>query len=53
MSKILSLIIILMMAVHLIKPLGLPGLKRRKDFWKLALIAIAAIVITVAIRPGG
>lgn len=52
MSKILSLIIILMMAVHLIKPLGLPGLKRRKDFWKLALIAIAAIVMTVAVRPG-
>ena len=53
LSKILSLIIILMMAVHLIKPLGLPGLKRRKDFWKLALIAIAAIVMTVAVRPGG
>ncbi|PHP66038.1 hypothetical protein CSC94_15625 [Zhengella mangrovi] len=53
MTKILSLLVIAMMVVHLIKPLGLPGLRRRKDFWKLALIAIASIVIIVAVRPGG
>ena len=43
MSKLLALVIIAMMAIQLIKPLGWPGLKRRSDFWKLALLAMAAI----------
>ena len=53
MPKILSLVILLIMLVHIIRPLGWPGLKRRKDFWKLGLGAIAAVVLTVALRPGG
>ncbi|QIS94609.1 hypothetical protein FQ775_24035 [Nitratireductor mangrovi] len=52
MTKILSLVIILMMAVHIIKPLGLPGLRYRRDFWKLALLAIAAISLTVLLSHG-
>ena len=43
MSKLLALVIIGMMAIQLIKPLGWPGLKRRGDFWKLAILAMAAI----------
>ncbi len=50
MSKILLLLILAMMIVHLIKPLGLPGLKRRGDFWKLALIALAAVSLTILLR---
>ncbi|SFQ49821.1 hypothetical protein SAMN05216176_104332 [Nitratireductor indicus] len=50
MSKILLLLILAMMIVHLIKPLGLPGLKRRSDFWKLALIALAAVSLTILLR---
>ena len=46
MSKALSLIIIAMMAIQIIKPLGLPGLRERRDFWKLAVLALAAISIT-------
>jgi len=46
MSKALSLIIIAMMAIQIIKPLGLPGLRQRRDFWKLAVAALAAISIT-------
>jgi hypothetical protein len=42
MSKLIGLLLVLAMAVHIIKPLGLPGLRRRGDFWK---IAIAAFVI--------
>ena len=42
MTKVLSLLILAMMAVQLIRPLGLPGLKKRKDFWKLAVLALAA-----------
>lgn len=53
MPKILTLIILAMMVVHLIRPLGLPGLRKRKDFWKLAVFAIAAMMVTVLIRPGG
>ncbi|ESW66129.1 hypothetical protein NKI32_13030 [Mesorhizobium sp. M0761] len=49
MSKLLALVIIGMMAIQLIKPLGWPGLKRRGDFWKLALIAMAAIALAGAL----
>ncbi|WP_197435024.1 hypothetical protein [Nitratireductor arenosus] len=52
MTKILSLVIVLMMVVQLIKPLGLPGLRHRRDFWKLALLALAAISLTVALSHG-
>lgn len=51
MPKILTLIILAMMVVHLIRPLGLPGLRKRKDFWKLAVFAIAAMMVTVLLRP--
>ncbi|TIQ16101.1 MAG: hypothetical protein E5X61_29470, partial [Mesorhizobium sp.] len=39
MSKLLALVIVAMMVIQLIKPLGWPGLKRRSDFWKLAVLA--------------
>ena len=47
MSKVLALVILAMMAIQLIKPLGLPGLRQRRDFWKLAVLALAAISLTV------
>jgi hypothetical protein len=47
MTKALSLIFLAIMAIQIIKPLGLPGLRQRRDFWKLALIAMAAIGVTV------
>ena len=53
MTKILSLVIVLMMVIQIIKPLGLPGLKKRGDFWKLALGALAAISLTVVLSHGG
>jgi hypothetical protein len=34
------------MAIQIIKPLGLPGLRRRMDFWKLAVLALAAVSLT-------
>lgn len=51
MPKLLSLLFLLMMAVHIMKPIGLPGLRRRRDFWKIAVVAIAAMMLTVLIRP--
>jgi len=49
MSKALSLVILAMMVVQIIKPLGLPGLRQRSDFWKLAVAALVAISLTVII----
>jgi hypothetical protein len=47
MTKLLALLLILAMVIHIIKPFGLPGLRRRIDFWKIALIAFA--IWTVAL----
>jgi len=52
MTKILSLLVLGLMIAHIIKPLGLPGLKKRADFWKLALFAIGAISLTVLLSHG-
>ena len=52
MSKILALVIVVMMIIQLIKPLGLPGLKERRDFWKLAVAAMVAISLTVLLSHG-
>lgn len=45
MAKILPLLAILLMLLHLVKPIGLPGLRRRKDFWKIAIVMIAATLV--------
>ena len=51
MSKAISLLLLGVMVVHIIRPLGLPGLTKRGDFWKIALVAIAVMGLTVLIRP--
>ncbi|MGN6767117.1 MAG: hypothetical protein ACTHJQ_00145 [Rhizobiaceae bacterium] len=47
MSKIIALVIIAMMAIQIIKPIGLPGFRRRRDFWKLAVVAFVAFALDV------
>lgn len=47
MAKVLALILLVAMVIHLIKPLGLPGLKRRGDVWKIAVAAFALFSIAV------
>lgn len=51
MTKLFSALLILMMIVHLIRPLGLPGLRKRGDFWKIALFALAVFGVIALIRP--
>ncbi|MDR6758848.1 hypothetical protein J2Y48_004156 [Mycoplana sp. BE70] len=51
MSKVLPLLLLVAMALHLLRPLGLPGLRRRRDFWKIAVGAIALMMLTVLVRP--
>jgi hypothetical protein len=48
MLKLAASLVILAMIAHLIRPFGLPGLRRRADAWKLALLAFA-IVSTLAV----
>ncbi len=52
MTKAVSVLAILLMAIQIIKPLGLPGLTRRGDFWKLALFAFGALILTIGLREG-
>ncbi len=51
MSKALALLLLALMTVQLVKPLGWPGLRYRRDFWKIAVAAIAVMMLTVLIRP--
>lgn len=51
MSKILPVLLLVAMLLQLIRPIGLPGLRRRADFWKIAVAAIVLMMLTVAIRP--
>lgn len=50
MVKILSLLVIVMMALQIIRPFGIPGLRRRGDFWKIAAAAIIAIGVVAFAR---
>jgi ABC-type branched-subunit amino acid transport system permease subunit len=50
MTKLIGLLLILAMAVHLIKPMGLPGLRRRGDFWKIAVAAFGIWTVALAFR---
>jgi hypothetical protein len=50
MTKILAVVIILMMAIQVIKPLGFPGLRRRRDCWKLAVFALVAISVAALLN---
>lgn len=51
MQKALALILLLVMVLQLLWPFGLPGLRRRRDFWKIAVFAIAMMMVTVLVRP--
>ena len=50
MTKAIAVLLLLAMAVHIIKPLGLPGLRRRADFWKIALVAFAIWTVALVIN---
>jgi hypothetical protein len=52
MTKVLAIVIMLMMAIQLIKPIGLPGLRQRRDCWKLAVFALAAISVAALVNHG-
>lgn len=51
MVRAISLILFLAMLVQVIRPLGLPGLKRRADAWKIAVLALALMSAVAVLRP--
>jgi hypothetical protein len=51
MSKILPALLLVAMLLQIVRPFGVPGLRRRADFWKIAVAAIVLMMLTVAIRP--
>ena len=50
MTKAIALVLLLAMIVHIIKPLGLPGLRKRADFWKIAVFAFLAIMAVIVLQ---
>lgn len=50
MTKIVPILAIILMVLHLVRPIGLPGLRKRRDFWKIALLMIAAVLVTAALH---
>ncbi|MCO4317563.1 hypothetical protein M8997_010240 [Phyllobacterium sp. 21LDTY02-6] len=53
MLKIIPLLLLILMALHIVKPLGWPGLKKRGDFWKIAAFAILAMLAMVLLSHAG
>lgn len=53
MTKAFALLIGAAIIVHLIRPLGLPGLKKRSDGWKIAVFAIFIIALVAAPKGWG
>jgi hypothetical protein len=50
MTRALTFLLGLTMVVHVIRPLGLPGLKTRADVWKIAVFALAVIAVVAVIK---
>ncbi len=51
MNKLFSILLIALMLFHLWRPLGWPGLRRRGDFWRLAIVGMVVFGLDVLLRP--
>jgi hypothetical protein len=49
-TKALALILGLLMLVQVLRPRGLPGLRRCADAWKLAVLVLEIIIAVAALR---
>jgi hypothetical protein len=50
MTKLISLVISVVTIVQIVRPLGLPGLRRRSDAWKLAALGLAIFLVVAATK---
>jgi hypothetical protein len=53
LAKIVPILGLILMALHVIWPLNLPGLRKRRDFWKIAVAMGIAVVLTSLLRDHG
>jgi hypothetical protein len=51
MAKAIGLFLLLAMVVQIIRPLGLPGLRKRADCWKIAVFAFVCWSLVLVLRP--
>lgn len=51
MAKILVVFLAGLAVIQIIKPLGWPGLRQRRDAWKLALLGLAMMIVFISLRP--
>jgi len=52
MTKLIALFMAALALIQYIKPLGLPGLKRRQDAWKLAVGGMVVMFVFILITAG-
>ncbi len=52
MTKLIALFMAALALIQLIKPLGLPGLKRRQDAWKLAVAGVGLMLVFILVTAG-
>lgn len=50
LAKVIPILGLILMALHIIWPLNLPGLRQRRDFWKIAVVMGIAIIATALLR---
>ena len=50
MAKIVMVFFAAVACIQLIKPIGWPGLKQRRDAWKLVMAGFMAVVVLIGIR---
>ena len=50
MGKIVMVFFAAVACIQLIKPIGWPGLKQRRDAWKLVIAGFVAVVVLIGIR---
>ncbi len=52
MTKLIALFMAALALIQYIKPLGLPGLKRRQDAWKLAVAGVGLMLLVIVVTAG-
>ena len=52
MTKLIALFMAALALIQYIKPLGLPGLKRRQDAWKLAVAGVGVMFLFILLTTG-
>jgi hypothetical protein len=52
MTKLIAVLMAVLALIQFIKPIGLPGLKRRQDAWKLAFAGVALLIAITIVTAG-